>query len=95
MRATGWKPGKRKGWKGLTKGHVVAYRPDASRDLAVAVVHFNDKAAGTVEVHNCKSVWSGTSVRHLKEYRKSDSEGSEIVLEPTEEPVRSIISIVL
>jgi hypothetical protein len=30
-------------------------------------------------------------VRHLKEYRKSDTEGSEIVLEPTEEPVRIIV----
>ena len=36
-------------------------------------------------------VWTGTSVRHLREYRKTDAEGSEIVLEPTEEPVRCII----
>eukprot|EP00973_Karenia_brevis_P079126 10978837-Karenia_brevis.AAC.1 len=27
---------------------------------------------------------------HLKEYRKSDAEGSEIVLEPTEEPVKIV-----
>jgi hypothetical protein len=30
-------------------------------------------------------------VRRLKEYRKSDAEGSEIVLEPTEEPLRAIV----
>jgi len=30
-------------------------------------------------------------VKHLKEYRRSDADGSEVVLEPTEEPVKSII----
>ena len=43
VRATGWKPGKKKGWSGLTRGQVVAYRPDASRELKVGVVHYNDK----------------------------------------------------
>ena len=33
----------------------------------------------------------GTAVTHVKEYRKYDAEGSEIVLEPTEEPVKCLI----
>eukprot|EP00973_Karenia_brevis_P027342 3769595-Karenia_brevis.AAC.1 len=36
VRATGWKPGKKKGWKGLVKGHYITYRPDNSRELSVA-----------------------------------------------------------
>ena len=36
-------------------------------------------------------MWTGTAVCHVKEYRKSDAEWSEIVLEPTEEPVRCVI----
>jgi hypothetical protein len=91
VKATGWKPSVTKGWKGLTKGQVVAYRSDASRELSVAVVHYNDRANQSVEVHNCRSTWTGTAVRHVKEYRKYDADGSEVVLEPTEEPVRSII----
>jgi hypothetical protein len=91
VRATGWKPGKKKGWKGLAKGHVVAYRPDASRELSIGIVHYNDRNAQSVQVHNCRSIWTGTAVCHKQEYRKYDSEGSDIVLVPTEEPVRSII----
>ena len=36
-------------------------------------------------------MWTGIATRHLKEYRKSDATGTEIVLEPTEEPARCII----
>eukprot|EP00973_Karenia_brevis_P009582 1293790-Karenia_brevis.AAC.1 len=91
VRATGWKPGKRKGWKGLVKGHYIAYRPDTSRELSVAFVLYNDKNEQSVQAQSCRSVWTGTAVQHLKEYRKSDSEGSEIVLEPTEEPVKIVV----
>eukprot|EP00973_Karenia_brevis_P059720 8313386-Karenia_brevis.AAC.1 len=43
VKATGWKPGKKKGWRGLVKGHVIAYRPDTSRELTVAVVLYSDR----------------------------------------------------
>ena len=89
--ATGWKPGKKKGWKGLAKGHLVAYQPNASRELSVAVVLYNDRNNQSIEAHSCRTLWTGTAVRHIKEYRKTDAEGSDIVLEPTEEPVRCII----
>ena len=91
VKATGWKPGKKKGWKGLAKGQVVAYQPDSSRELSVAVVLYNDRNNQSVEAQSCRSIWTGTAVCHVREYRKSDAEGSEIVLEPTEEPVRCVI----
>ena len=91
VKATGWKPGKKKGWKGLTKGHFVVYQSDTSKELSVAAILFNDKSNQCVEAHRCRTVWTGTRVRHLKEYRKSDAEGSEILLEPIEELVRCVI----
>ena len=45
----------------------------------------------SIEAHSCRTVWTGIATRHLKEYRKSDATGTEIVLEPTKEPVRCII----
>ena len=80
-----------KGWKGLRKGQYVTYRCDGSRELSVAWVIYNDTNNQSISAHSCKSVWSGTSVRHLREYRTSNAEGADIVLEPTEEPVRTII----
>ena len=91
VRATGWKAGKTKGWRGLTKGQYVAYQPDASRELSVAFVLRNNTAVGSVEAQSCRSIWSGCAVVHLKEYRKTDAQGSEVVLEPTEEPVKCVI----
>ena len=89
--ATGWKPGKKKGWKGLAKGQVVAYQPGASRELSVAIVLHNDRSQQSIEAQSCGSVWTGTAVRHLREYRTSNEDGAEIVFEPTDEPVRCII----
>ena len=54
-------------------------------------MHYNDREQQSVEVHSCRSVWSGTSVRHLKEYRQTVAEGAGIALAPTDEPVRSIV----
>jgi len=62
--ATGWKVGKKGGWKGLVRGQYIAYRPDASRRLAVAKVLYNDREAQSVEVHTCRSMWVGTAVLH-------------------------------
>ena len=45
VKATGWKASKTTGWRGLRKGQFVAYRPDNSRRLAVAMVVHNDKNA--------------------------------------------------
>ena len=70
VKATGWKHGRSKTWITLAKGQIVAYRPDSSRELAVGVVHYNDKEKMSVELHSCRSVWSGMSVKHVKEYRR-------------------------
>eukprot|EP00973_Karenia_brevis_P054381 7555419-Karenia_brevis.AAC.1 len=91
VKATGWKPGKKKGLKGLVKGLYIAYGPDTSRELSIAFVLYNDKNQQRVEAQSCRSVWTGTAVQHVKEYRKSDAEGSEIFLEPTEEPVKIVV----
>ena len=77
VKAQGWKPGKKKGWKGLTKGHIVVYRAGSSRYVAVGYVLFNDKEQQQVHVHTCRSRWTGTAVTHVKEYRKSAAEGAE------------------
>ena len=69
VKAMGWKPGKKTGWKGLTRGQVVAYRPDASRKLAIGYILFNDEAQMSVEVHTCRSAWTDIVVTHRKEYR--------------------------
>eukprot|EP00973_Karenia_brevis_P088759 12310539-Karenia_brevis.AAC.1 len=58
VKAIGWKPGKRKGWKGLVKGHYIAYRPDISRELSVAFVLYNDKNEQSVQAQSCRSVWT-------------------------------------
>ena len=91
VKAAGWKSSKKKGWKGLVKGQVVAYQSGVSRELSVAYVLFNDRNNQSIEAQSCRSTWTGAAVCHRKEYRKSDAEGSEIVLEPTEEPVRCTI----
>ena len=91
VKATGWKPGKKKGWLGLTKGQYVAYQSSASRRLSVAHVLYNDKSSMSVEAQSCRSTWDGIAVKHLKEYRRNDSEGSEVTLEPTEELVKLTI----
>ena len=38
VKASGWKPGKKKGWVGSTRGQYVAYQSDFSRELSVALV---------------------------------------------------------
>jgi hypothetical protein len=62
VRATGWKASKTKGWRGFQKGQVVAYRPDANKELSVAMVLYNDRNNQSVSTHSCRSVWSGTAV---------------------------------
>ena len=91
MKATGWKPSKTRGWRTLAKGQVVTYRTGVSRELSVGVVLYNDINQQQVEVHTCRSVWSGTAVKHHREYRRVDGEGDEIVLEPTDQPVKCIV----
>eukprot|EP00973_Karenia_brevis_P058603 8162025-Karenia_brevis.AAC.1 len=53
VRATGWRPGKKKGWTGLVKGHYIACRPDTSRELSVAFVLYNDKNEQSVQAQSC------------------------------------------
>ena len=76
VKVTGWKPGKKKGWKGLTKGHYIAYQSGAGKELSIAAVLFNDRNNLCVEAHQCRTVWSGARIQHLKEYRKYDADGS-------------------
>ena len=91
VRASGWKPSKKKGWGGLSKGMVIAYRPNETRELSVAHVHYNDKSQDLVTSHTCRGVWSGTGVLWRKLYRQHDEEGSSETLEATEDPVFAMI----
>ena len=45
----------------------------------------------SIEAQSCRSIWDGIAVKHLKEYRRNDAEGSEVTLEPTEEVVKITI----
>ena len=91
VKATGWKPSKTKGWRGLRRGQFIAYRSDNSRELSVAMVLYNDKDSQSVNAHSCRSLWSGMAVQHRKEYRLTNAEGAETVLEPTEDPVQCVV----
>ena len=91
VKASGWKPGKRKGWQSLTKGHYVAYRLDDSHEVSVAYVLANDRNNHSVDVQSCRSVWTGTHIRHLKEYREVQDGDTVVVTTPTEDPVRSVV----
>ena len=91
VRATGWKPGRRTGWSSVAKGQYVAYQPTAARELLVGYVLSNDKEQQILYVQTCQPVWSGMSIKHLREYRMSAAEGSEVVTEPTEELVRAAV----
>ena len=80
VRAAGWKPSKKKGWKGLTKGSVVVYRPGTTRELLVAYVLYNDTEGENVQGHSCRSLWTGMQVVHKKEYHQTDELGQDISL---------------
>ena len=66
VKASGWKPSKKKGWRTLTKGHYVAYQQTGTRYLSVAYVLRNDVQNQSVEAQSCRSIWTGTSIRHLE-----------------------------
>ena len=68
VQARGWKPGKKRGWIGLTKGHVVTYQSDTSRELSVGTVLYNDKSKDNVVLHVHRTTWTGAVLRHVKEY---------------------------
>ena len=91
VKATGWKASVRKGWRGLRRGQVVAYQPDATRELRVGVVVYNDSSKDCVELHSCKPMWTGMNIIHKKEYRLTVAEGALIVTEPAEEAVKCMI----
>ncbi len=91
VRARGWKPRKKGGWKGLVRGQYVAYRPHTTKRLAVALVLYNDRGNQSVEVQTCRSIWAGMAVFHKLEYRTTVAEGAEVVMEPTGELVKAII----
>ena len=59
--ATGWKAGVKKGWLGLRRGQVVAYRPDGTRELRIGIVIYNDTAKDCVEMHSCKPMSTAMS----------------------------------
>ena len=59
----------------------------------IAIVLRNFKDQSSIEAHSCRSTWSGTAVLHLREYRRTTvGEGSQIVLEPTDEYVKVMVS---
>ena len=92
--ATGYKPSKTKGWRGLVKGHVIVYRTDGSRELSVAMVDWNNRNEDSVVAVSHRTIWVGTTLVHKKEYRRTDTEGVEVVLEPTGEEVKLTIQYV-
>ena len=69
----------------------MAYRQGPTREVSVGYVLYNNKADQSVEVQTCRSLWDRIVVVHRKEYRRTNAEGAEIVLEPTEEPVKAIV----
>ncbi len=91
VKATGWKASKRKGWTSLRRGQVVAYQSGVGKELSVGYVLYNDTENDSVELHQCRSTWTGTSVVHLKEYRLPVSEGGLLVTEPTDEVVKCLV----
>lgn len=91
VQVSGWKPSKKKGWLGLARGSVIAYRQTASRELSVGYVLYKDKANESVEIQTCRTIWTGFIVRHLQEYRTSNEEGAQIVTEPTDEVAKSVV----
>ena len=93
VKASGWKPGKKRGWSFLSKGMYVVYRTDGSRELSVGCVLHNRREEKTVELHSCRSRWTGTSVVHLKEYRSRDDGEVQVVLDPTEDLVKIIAQV--
>ncbi len=70
----------------------VAYQQGESRELSVAFVLRNDKANQEIHAQSCRTTWTGTAVRHRKEYRTTNQEGGVVVLEPTEEIVSILIN---
>ena len=55
VKASGWKPSRRKGWNRLTKGQYVAYQESSSRELSIAYVLRNDTQAEIVEAQRCRT----------------------------------------
>ena len=85
--AKGWEPSKKKGWTGLAKGQVIAYQTGAHRELSIAYVLYNDGNNHSVQVHSCRTIWTGMSVRHLREYRDTSEEGEVVTTEVSDNPV--------
>ena len=75
----------------MIRPYSSTYQSSASRQLSVAYVLYNDRSSMSVEAQSCRSTWDGIAVKHLKEYRRNDSEGSEVTLEPTEDFVKLTI----
>jgi hypothetical protein len=91
VRASGWKPGKKKGWAGMRRGHIVAYRPAPSKQLAFARVLRNDRAAESAEVRVYRSIWEGTCVKRLPLYLETAAEGGRQTLTPGTEPAKAVV----
>ena len=72
----------------MTRGHIVAYRTDASRELSVAYVVYNDKETHSIQAHQCRTIWKGTGIVHMREYLTSTAEGSDVTLTPSDTPVK-------
>lgn len=54
VKATGWRPGKKKGWIGLAKSQYVACQASGSRKLSIAYVLYNDKNGMSIEAQSCR-----------------------------------------
>ena len=87
--ASGWNKKQTQSWNDLTKGQCVAYRTGTSRELSVGFILYNNRAEKSVSIQVCRSIWTGAALRHRKEWRRSDVNGSYVELEPYSSPLTS------
>ena len=91
VQATGWKPGRKSGWKTLHEGNYVAYQTSSSRELSLAYVLRNEVDHHRIEAQTCRSVWEGLSLTHQREYLDDNADGGDVTLEPSERPAKVVI----
>ena len=82
--AAGWKRPDKVGFHRIARGNYIAHRTGPSNSLAVAYVLHNDQAARRIQAQTCSTRFSGTSLRHNREYIKPNEEGGDLTEIPTE-----------
>ena len=76
--ATGWKKPDKTGFARLTRGQYVAHRTGPSNCLAVAYIIQNDTQGQRLQAQTCSTRFSGTNLRHYRQYLKPVGEGGTV-----------------